>query len=72
MQEGGNHYKDLAIQPIEYVMANASEEGVKWAMISHIVPYITRNKHENPVLDLKKARHFIDMWIEYYEEAQEK
>lgn len=59
VQEGGNHYKVLKIQPVEYVHANQIPfiEG-------NIIKYVTRHKTKNGKQDLLKARHFIDLLIE--------
>jgi hypothetical protein len=58
-QVGGSHYKDKAIQPIEYIHANKMGfcEG-------NVVKYITRWKEKNGVADLEKAKHYIEMLIE--------
>jgi len=58
-QEGGTHYKDMKIQPIEYIHANNMPfaEGC-------IVKYISRWRAKNGIKDLEKARHFIDLLIE--------
>ena len=58
-QEGGSHYKDLAIQPVEFIHRN----GIGFAEGSAI-KYLTRWRAKGGVEDLKKARHFIDMLIE--------
>lgn len=58
-QEGGEHYKDLAIQPIQYIHAN----GIGFAEGS-VIKYVTRWRSKGGVSDLKKARHFLDMLIE--------
>jgi hypothetical protein len=59
IQHGGDHYKNRAIQPWDYVIANDMGylEGT-------IVKYITRYKDKNGVEDLMKARHFLDKLIE--------
>ena len=64
-QIGGNHYKELSIQPIEYILANKLGfcEG-------NVVKYITRYKSKNGLEDLKKAKHYIDMLIENYSEGK--
>lgn len=65
IQQGGGHYKSLAIQPVEYVYHNnlGFIEG-------NIIKYITRHGTKNGVEDLKKAKHFIDLLIELeYERA---
>ena len=58
-QVGGSHYKDLLIQPVEYIHANKIPfiEG-------NIIKYITRWKTKNGVEDLKKVQHYVDLLIE--------
>lgn len=64
-QIGGDHYKELSIQPIEYILANKLGfcEG-------NVIKYITRYKSKNGLEDLKKAKHYIDMLIENYSEGK--
>lgn len=57
-QIGGSHYKDLAIQPIEYAMANNLN-----ACQFSVIKYITRYRDKGGKADLAKARHFIDILI---------
>ena len=56
IQYGGSHYKDLAIQPFEYILKNniGFAEG-------NAIKYLTRWKKKGGIQDLEKARHFIDM-----------
>jgi hypothetical protein len=61
-QVGGTHYKDLAIQPVEYCQRNNLG-----FCESSVVKYVTRHKAKAGVEDLKKARHFIDLLIEMTE-----
>ncbi len=58
-QVDGDHYKNLAIQPAEYIRANKLQfhEGC-------IVKYITRWKDKGGLKDLQKVKHFVDMIIE--------
>lgn len=58
-QEGGGHYKSLAIQPVEYIHAN----GVGY-FEGCVIKYVTRWKAKNGMEDLRKARHFIDLLLE--------
>ena len=58
-QEGGNHYKDFPIQPIEFITKN----GLSFAQ-GNVIEYICRYKAKNGLQDLKKARHYIDLLIE--------
>lgn len=59
VQEGGDHYKRMKIQPVEFIIAN--EIGF---CEGNIIKYVSRWKNKNGVQDLKKARHFIDILIE--------
>ena len=59
VQVGGSHYKDLKIQPVQYIHAN----GVPFIEGS-IIKYVTRWRAKNGIKDLEKARHFIDLLIE--------
>lgn len=61
-QIGGDHYKDMAIQPTEYAMANGLGfvEGA-------VVKYVSRWRKKGGIQDLKKARHFLDLLIEFEE-----
>ena len=59
-QIGGNHYKTMPIQPMEFSMANGLD-----ACQHTIVKYVTRFREKGGVLDLEKAKHVIDMLIEF-------
>ena len=52
-QEGGSHYKDRGIQPLEYTMKNNLSfcEG-------NVVKYISRYKSKNGIEDLAKVIHY--------------
>jgi hypothetical protein len=60
-QEGGSHYKKLAIQPFEYIVKN----GIGFAE-GNVIKYVTRWKDKGGIEDLKKARHFLDLLIEHH------
>lgn len=58
-QEGGTHYMESEIQPIEYILAN------KLGFVEgNVIKYVTRYKSKNGVEDLKKAIHYLEMLIE--------
>jgi len=60
IQVGGQHYKDMAIQPTEYITKN------KLGFIEgNIVKYISRWRYKNGLEDLKKIKHYVDLLIEY-------
>jgi hypothetical protein len=58
-QIGGSHYKDMKIQPIDFIIEN----NLGYA-VGNIIKYIVRYKNKNGVEDLKKARHYLDILIE--------
>ncbi len=58
-QISGDHYKKLAIQPVEYVHKNNLN-----FLQGSIIKYVTRYKDKNGIDDLQKARHCIDLLIE--------
>ena len=62
-QVGGDHYKDLAIQPVEYIFKNnlGYFEGC-------VIKYVTRWKNKGGVQDLEKAKHFLELLIELQEQ----
>ena len=59
IQIGGGHYKDMAIQPVEFIHKNNIPyiEGC-------VIKYISRWRKKNGVEDLKKAKHFIEILID--------
>ena len=59
-QVGGNHYTKLAIQPMRYSMENGLD-----ALQHTVIKYVTRFRDKNGIEDLEKAKHCIDMLIEY-------
>lgn len=63
-QVGGNHYKNLKIQPMEYSMANKLD-----ACQHTAIKYITRFRDKGGIADLEKAKHCIDMLIEFERQA---
>ena len=63
-QVGGDHYKAMPIQPIEFAMVNGLN-----ACQSKVIKYVTRAKagKAKRIEDLAKAKHVIDIWIELIE-----
>jgi hypothetical protein len=58
-QIGGSHYKDMAIQPIEYIHKN----GLGFCE-GNVVKYITRWKTKNGIEDLRKVIHYAELLIQ--------
>jgi hypothetical protein len=58
-QVGGDHYKNLVIQPVEYITANNIPyiEG-------NVIKYITRWRNKNGTQDLHKIIHYVQLLIE--------
>lgn len=61
-QVGGSHYKDLKIQPIEFIHAN----NIPFCE-ANAIKYLCRWRNKNGVQDLLKARHYIDLLIQLEE-----
>lgn len=59
IQYGGNHYKDLAIQPVQYIHAN----GIGY-FEGNVIKYVTRWRAKNGIADLQKAKHYIELLID--------
>lgn len=59
-QIGGDHYVKMAIQPVEFILKNniGFAEG-------NVIKYVSRWREKGGVEDLKKARHYLDMLIEF-------
>jgi len=58
-QAGGNHYKDMKVQPVEYIQANGLDY-----LQGNVVKYITRHKAKNGAEDIRKAIHYCQLILE--------
>ena len=60
-QVGGDHYKSMAIQPLEFAILNRLDFFQK-----DILKYITRRKGDKAkrLEDLDKAKHYLEIYIE--------
>lgn len=58
-QEGGSHYKDMAIQPVAFITANnlGFLEG-------NVIKYICRHGSKNGAEDIKKAIHYCELLLQ--------
>jgi hypothetical protein len=59
-QIGGSHYKDMAIQPSEYIVKNK----LGWCE-ANVVKYISRWRVKGGLQDLLKVKHYVDLLIQY-------
>lgn len=58
-QVGGDHYKSMPIQPVEFIHRN----GIGF-VAGNVIKYVCRYKGKNGRQDLEKARHYLDLLIE--------
>jgi hypothetical protein len=59
VQVGGDHYRSMKIQPLEFIHAN----NIPFCE-ANAIKYLCRWRAKNGVADLEKARHYIDLLIE--------
>lgn len=65
-QEGGDHYKKLKIQPMEYCHANGLG-----ACETNVVKYVTRWRDKGGLGDIRKAIHCLELLIHYETKPEE-
>lgn len=67
-QVGGAHYKNFAIQPVEFCMKN----NLNFCQ-SSVIKYVCRYRNKNGVQDIDKAIHFLQLLkeLEYGESKTE-
>lgn len=65
-QVGGAHYKDLAIQPAEFIHKN----GIGYLQ-GNVIKYIVRHSRKGGAEDIRKAIHYCRLLLqmEYGEES---
>lgn len=59
VQVAGDHYKNLKIQPVEYIHGN----GIPF-IEGCIIKYASRWRDKGGIKDLEKIKHFVDLLIE--------
>ena len=64
-QVSGSHYKELVIQPIQFIHANNIP-----FMEANVIKYICRHKTKNVLADLQKAKHYIELLMELEYDAK--
>jgi hypothetical protein len=60
LQVGGSHYKKFKIQPAEFCYYN----NIPY-LEATAIKYLCRWKDKGGIQDLEKAKHFIDLLIEF-------
>ena len=62
VQVGGSHYKDMAIQPVEYISAN-NLNFLEGCIVKRITRWRDKPSAER-FQDLEKIKHEVDLLIE--------
>lgn len=65
-QVGGSHYRDLKIQPSEFIHVNR----LGWCE-GNVIKYVSRHRAKHGREDLLKAKHYLELLLEW-EYPQEK
>lgn len=58
-QVAGDHYKNLAIQPVEFIHANSIDY-----LAGNVVKYISRHKAKGGASDVRKAIHYCELILQ--------
>lgn len=66
-QIGGAHYKDLPIQPTEFIHRN----GIPF-IEGNVIKYVCRHRHKNGRQDIEKAIHYLRLLLEFEYETENK
>lgn len=68
-QVGGSHYKDLKIQPVEYIHANGFD-----FLTGNIIKYASRHRNKNGAEDVRKIIHYAELILklDYGEKSDSK
>lgn len=61
-QVGGTHYNDMAMQPVEFIMANDLSY-----CEANIVKYVCRHHAKGGRQDIEKVIHYAEMLLEAYD-----
>jgi len=58
-QVGGSYYKDMKIQPIEFIHANKLD-----FLQGNVIKYVCRHKNKNGKQDIEKAMHYLQLILD--------
>lgn len=65
-QVGGEHYRNLKIQPIDYITQNGFDFPT-----GNVIKYVSRHKTKNGAEDIRKAIHYCRLILELEYGAKE-
>ena len=60
-QIGGGHYKDMAIQPVDFIYKNGMD-----FLTGNAVKYLSRHKAKGQQQDIRKAMHYCRLILELH------
>ena len=60
-QIGGGHYKDMAIQPVDFIYKNGMD-----FLTGNAVKYLSRHKAKGQAQDIRKAMHYCRLILELH------
>lgn len=60
-QEGGSHYKEMTIQPIEFITANNIP-----FMEGNCIKYLCRHRNKKGAEDIRKVIHYCELMLQLY------
>ena len=66
-QIGGSHYKDMVIQPFEFISKNELT-----FFQGNVIKYVCRYKQKNGIQDLQKVIHYCELEILKLKDAKKK
>ena len=55
-QIGGDHYKTMNIQPVEFITANNIP-----FLEGNVIKYVSRHASKNGLADIEKAIHYLEL-----------
>jgi len=66
-QIGGSHYKDMVIQPFEFISTNELT-----FFQGNVIKYVCRYKQKNGIQDLEKVIHYCQLEILKLKDAKKR
>lgn len=58
-QEGGSHYMNMKIQPVEFIVANNID-----FLEANVIKYVCRHESKNREQDIRKAIHYCELILQ--------
>jgi hypothetical protein len=65
-QVGGDHYKQMKIQPVEFICEN----NIPYCE-ANVIKYISRHKSKNGAQDVRKAIHYCELILKMQYDAEQ-